>query len=124
MYRAEFKGVPEAADDACFHEALVQACAHWALIKLLSMWQIHLKERLAQGESYDSRDDIAPYQAAYARFRQQGIAYLQAFVDTAEEFEQLPTIRAAAQVVVAALLEIWPAIRPLPYFPAFRNNAD
>ncbi|MFN2285199.1 MAG: phosphotransferase [Anaerolineae bacterium] len=124
-YRAELiKGIPEAADDACFHEALVQACAHWALIKLLSMWQIHLKERLAQGASYDSRDDIAPHKAAYARFRQQGITYLQTFVDTAEEFEQLPTIRIAAQMVIAALLKIWPEIEPLPYFPAFRHNAD
>jgi hypothetical protein len=124
-YRSELiLGIPEATDDACFHDALVQACAHWALIKLLSMWQIYLKERLAQGESYDSQDDIAQHKAAYARFRQQGVAYLQRFVETAEEFEQLPTIRVAAQMVIAALLKVWPEIRPLPYFPAFMNNAD
>lgn len=123
--RAELiRGIPEAADDTCFQEALVQACAHWALIKLLSMWKIHLRERLAQGENYDSRDDIAPHKTAYARFRQQGIAYLQTFIDTAKEFEQLPTIRAAARMVIAALSKIWPEIKPLPYFPAFINNAD
>jgi hypothetical protein len=123
-YRDELtEGIPEAAYDACFQKALVQACAHWALIKLLSMWKIHLKERLADGESYDSRDDIAPHKAAYARFRQQGVAYLQTLVVTAEEFEQLPTIRTVARMVVAALSAMWPEIEPLPPFPAFTNRA-
>jgi hypothetical protein len=124
-YRTELiRGIPDAADDACFQEALVQACAHWALIKLVSMWKIHLEECLAQGELYEDRDDIAPHKAAYARFRQQGVAYLQTFIDTAAEFEQLPTIRATAQMVVGALLGVWPEIKPLPYFPAFTNGAD
>jgi hypothetical protein len=124
-YRTELTGgIPDAADDTCFQEALVQACAHWALIKLLSMWKIHLQERLAQGENYDDRDDIAPHKAAYARFRQQGVAYLQTFIDTAAEFEQLPVIRAAAQKIVAALLAIWPDIKPLPYFPAYIGGVD
>jgi hypothetical protein len=94
------------------------------LIKLLSMWQIHLKERLAQGEDYDARGDIAPHEAAYARFRQQGIAYLQTFVDTAEAFDLLPTLRATARMVIAALLTVWPEVGPLPYFPALTNHAD
>jgi len=119
-YRAELiRGFPEAADDACFQEALVQACAHWAWIKLLSMWQIHLRQRLAEGKAYEDREEIAPHKALYARFRQQGVAYLQTFVDTAAEFEQLPALRAAAERVVAALLGSWPEIQPLPYFPAF-----
>jgi hypothetical protein len=124
-YRTELiRKIPDAADDTRFQEALVQTCAHWALIKLLSMWRIHLQERLAQGESYDDRDDIAPHKAAYARFRQQGVAYLQTFIDTAAEFDQLPVIRATAQLIVAALLDIWPDIKPLPYFPAFTNGMD
>jgi hypothetical protein len=122
-YRTELvRGIPDAADDTCFQEALVQACAHWALIKLLSMWKIHLQERLAQGDDYDDRDDIAPHKAAYGRFRQQGVAYLQTFIDTAAEFEQLPVIRAAAQKIVAALLAIWPDIKPLPCFPAYTGG--
>ena len=125
VYRIQIiRGIPEAADDDCFHQALVQACAHWALVKLLSMWKIHLKERLAQGREYDSREDIAPHRAAYARFRQQGVAYLQTFVVTAEEFERLPTIRAVARMAIAALLRVWPEIGPSPYFPAFMNDPN
>ena len=122
-YRAELiRGIPDAADNACFQEALVQACAHWAWIKLVSMWQIHLRERLAEGKAYEDREEIATHKALYARFRQQGVAYLQTFVDTAAEFEQLPALRAAAERVVAALLGSWPEIQPLPYFPAFSGR--
>lgn len=62
------------------------------------------------------------HKALCARFRQQGVAYLQTFVDTATEFEQLPALRAAARRVVAALLGSWPGIQPLPYFPAFSGR--
>jgi len=124
-YRTELaRGIPGAADVPRFQEALVQACAHWAWVKLLSMWQIHLQERLAQGASYDDREDIAPDKAAYARFRQQGVSYLQTFVDTAAEFEQLATLRTTAEMLVAALSKAWPDIKPLPYFPAFAGGVD
>jgi hypothetical protein len=124
-YRAAIiRGIPKAVDHACYHKALVQACAHWALVKLLSMWRIHLKERLAEGKAYDSGEAHAAHRAGYARFRQQGVAYLQTFVATAEQFDQLPITREVARMVIAALLRVWPEIRPLPYFPAFTNGPD
>ncbi len=123
QYRTELAtGIAEAADDDCFQEALTQACAHWALIKLLSMWNIYLMGRLSQGESYNSQDDIAPHKEAYARFRQQGVAYLQIFKDTANEYDQLPIIRSVVQMVIASMVKIWPEIKPLPQFPAFTNT--
>lgn len=122
-YRTELsKGIPEAGDDNFFQAALTQACAHWALIKLLSLWEIYLKGRLSQGKSYDSQDDIALHQEAYARFCQQGIAYLHIFKDTAEDYDQLPVIRSGVQLVISALGRIWPEIKPLPLFPAFQNT--
>lgn len=109
QYRTELaKGIPEAADDDCFREVLTQACAHWALIKLLSMWEIYLKGRLSQGESYDSQGDIKSHKEAYARFRQQGVAYLQIFEETADEYARLPIIRSVVQLVFAAMVRIWP----------------
>jgi hypothetical protein len=117
------RGIPKAADDDCYREALVQACAHWALVKLLSMWRIDLKEHLSEGRACDS-ERRTPHKTGYARFRQQGVAYLQTFVVAAEEFEQLPIIRTAARGVILALLRIWPEIRPLHCFPAFVNGPD
>jgi hypothetical protein len=123
-YRTEIvRGIPQAAEDDCYREALVQACAHWALVKLLSMWRIDLKERLAEGKAYDP-EGRTPDRTGYARFRQQGVAYLQTFVVTAEEFEQLPIVRTVARRVIVALLRIWPEIRPLLCFPAFVNGPD
>lgn len=125
VYRAEIiREIPTSVVDACYHKALVQACAHWALVKLLSMWRIHLKERLVQGKAYDSGEAHSAHRAGYARFRQQGVAYLQTFVATAEQYDQLPIIRAAARKVITALLRVWPEIRLLPNFPAFTNGPD
>jgi hypothetical protein len=122
-YRAELsKGIPEAADDKHFQKALTQACAHWALIKLLSMWEIYLKERLSQGESYVFRDDMIVHQEAYARLCQQGVAYLQIFKDTAEEYDRLPVIRNTIQKVISAMIRIGPEIKSLSLFPVFHKG--
>jgi thiamine kinase-like enzyme len=124
-YRTQLaKGILEAADDKHFQKALTQACAHWALLKLLSMWEIYLKGRLSQGESYDFQDDIISHQEAYARFCQQGVAYLQIFKDTAEEYDLLPVIRHIVQMTISAIRKIWPELKPLSHFSAFQNTSN
>ncbi len=110
-YRSELeKGIPEAADQRLFREAIVQGCAHWALTKLIPWWEFDLKEGLKKGE---------PSPVGF----QKGIAHLRAFVAVSDEFDSLSAIRVTLQNVIGSLLEYCPNIEQLPYFPAFEDRA-
>jgi hypothetical protein len=53
--------------------------------------------------------------------RQRLLARLEAFVDVAEEFNQLPGLRGIAARVLHELGKLWPETDPLPLYPAFRD---
>jgi hypothetical protein len=109
VYRAELvKGCPQAQDDRIFERAVVGACGVW-LFRTLSQ---HLERALAADQTW-----------GIATMRQRLLARLEAFVDVAEEFNQLPGLRALADRVLQALGKLWPGTDPLPLYPAFRDGS-
>jgi hypothetical protein len=114
--------VPEAGDDALFTTAIVQACAHWALSKLYGLWVVYLRERLAQGEAYDRQDGRTPERVV--AFLGKVVAYIRAFLTTAEDAGQGSAVSTSLQQVVVALLTRWPSIAPLPMYPALESLGE
>jgi hypothetical protein len=109
---------PLIADDTVYQTAITQACAHHAFVKMWGFWKNYLKNRLRVGDRYEAQQGINPDRAAY--FRQMVFTYLLAFANTAEEFRQLPDLRAVIQQVMDALRREWPDLEPWPVFPAFQ----
>jgi len=111
------RAIPALGDDAVYHEALSQACAHWAFSKLIGFWRNYLRDRLENGEAWDTREGRQPERAAF--FRRMVFTYLWLTLDTLEETGQLDEIRAALERIVARLLHIWPETPLMGAFPAF-----
>jgi Ser/Thr protein kinase RdoA (MazF antagonist) len=97
--------VPEAADDERFMEAVVQACAHWALSRVRGV-----------RVTYDQKPDRTPEQIIESLGRT--VTYLRAFIATAEKAGRETALRTTLREVVDALHTRWPAIEPLPVYPA------
>ena len=110
----------EFSDDQVYSYALSQACAHWAFSKLIGVWD-YLSERLAQGESRDTRDGRPPER--YAFLRRQVFSYPRLAVMALEEFNQLPELRAVLSQIIEQLLRIWPETPLLDTYPAFGGEA-
>jgi hypothetical protein len=107
VYRAELAaGCPEAEDDHVFETALVHACAFW-VVNTLSR---HLEGALGEDRPW-----------GIATMRPRLLARLEAFIATADEFNQLPAVRGTASRLLEVLEKRWPEAPPLPLYPAFRN---
>ena len=118
-YRAEIvHASPELAEDRVFYPALVQACAHWAFVRIWGFWKSYLKNRLEIGPDYENQRNIKPENAAY--FRTMVLTYLISFIETAETFGELSSLRIIAEQVMDALRRIWPELEPWPVYPAFQ----
>ena len=52
----------------------------------------------------------------------QPLTYLLSFVETAEEFGQLPVLRVTVEQVTDALRRTWPDLEPWSLFPAFQEE--
>jgi hypothetical protein len=50
------------------------------------------------------------------------MARLEAFVTTAEEFDQLPVLRGTMNRMLGEFRNRWPETLPLPLYPAFRKG--
>jgi hypothetical protein len=117
-YRQEMAEVVSAArDDGLFAEAIARASAHWAFSKLCGFWEPYLRERLAEGESRDTRGGRAPERSAF--FRQQVFTYLRLALETLEEGNPLPVLREVLAQIVDKLMKQWPDTPYLPTYPAF-----
>jgi hypothetical protein len=109
VYRAELvKGCSQAQEDRIFERALVEACGFW----LLNTLSRHLDRALEADHTW-----------GIATMRQRLLARLEAFVDVAEEFDQLPGLRGIAGRVLQELGKLWPETDPLPLYPAFRDGS-
>ena len=107
VYRAELvKGCSPAQEDRIFERAVVEACGFW----LFSTLSRHLDGALEADHTW-----------GIATMRQRLLARLEAFVDVAEEFNQLPGLRGIAARVLHELDKLWPETDPLPLYPAFRD---
>lgn len=106
-YRTELvKGCPEAQDDRTFEHALTVVCGFWLLSSL--------SRQLAGAIEADRTWGIAT-------IRQRVLARLEAFIETAEEFHQLPAIRGTASTLLERLRTAWRDVVPLPVYPAFQR---
>jgi hypothetical protein len=107
VYRAELAaGCPEAQDDRVFETALVHACTFWVVNTL----DRHLERALGEDRPW-----------GIATMRPRLLARLEAFIATAEEFNQLPAVRGTVSRLLEVLDKRWPEAPPLPLYPAFRN---
>lgn len=106
-YRSELvKGCPEAQEDRIFEAALTTACGFW----LLSSLGRHLAPAVEADQTW-----------GIATMRQRLLARVEAFITTAEEFDQLPAVRTMASRLLEVLRSAWTEIPPLPLYPAFQR---
>ena len=106
-YRAELaKGCVEAQDDRIFETAMARVCGFWLLSTL--------GQSLARALEADRTWGIGT-------IRQRLLARLEAFIATAEEFDQLPALRGTANRLLEALHRQWGETPPLPLYPAFQR---
>jgi hypothetical protein len=106
QYRAELiQGCPAAKQDRLFEGALVTICGFWLLTTL--GW--HLERALEEDHEWGR-----------ASLRQRILARLEAFAMTAEEFGDLPALRATARRLLELLQKRWPETAQLEFYPAFR----
>ena len=106
-YRAELiKGCPEAQDDRAFEAALASVCGAWLLSSL--------SRSLTRAMEADSTWGIAT-------LRQRVLARLEAFIATAEAFDQLPALRGMAAQMLGILEKAWPDTPSLAFYPAFNR---
>jgi hypothetical protein len=107
VYRTELaKGCSDAQEDRIFERAVVEACGFW----LFNTLGRHLDGALEADHTW-----------GIATMRQRLLARLEAFVDVAEDVDQLPGLRGTASRVLEELAKRWPGTDPLPLYPAFRD---
>src|SRR5215471_639543 len=104
-YRSELgRAWPSSPVD--FDRAMVWASGRWHIL--------HVVHRLPEALAEDR-------QRGPTTLRQQVIAWLDAFADLSERFNELPALGASARALVQRLRRIWPSdVSQLPYYPAFR----
>ncbi|HEY9643441.1 MAG TPA: phosphotransferase [Coleofasciculaceae cyanobacterium] len=96
---------PSLERDSIFETALVMACGYWMLNTLTRHLEPALRNDLNWGISTT---------------RQRILARLEAFITTAQEFNQLPGLRGTASRLLDLLQQRWSGTPPLPDYPAFR----
>lgn len=108
-YQAELaKGYREAADDNLFRTAMIFAAARWNIFH--TIWRV---------------PDALPADRARGAtsLRQQVIAWLGAFSDMTDEFDQLPALGSSARRLQSRLKAWWPPeTHMIPYYFAFRDE--
>jgi hypothetical protein len=110
VYRQELvKGIPEAADDALFSEALLKVRAFWTITSVSWDWESRLKE--------DSKWGISSVW-------QRHLLRLENFARATEQVQGpmkgLPALGETAGRLASALRERWKPEEEMPLYPAFR----
>lgn len=98
---------PVAADDQNFETGLVKACGFWLLYTLMRHLEFALRKDLNWGIS---------------TIRQRILARLEAFIATAQEFNQLSGLCNTSSQLLDLLRQRWSNVLDLPFYPAFENR--
>jgi hypothetical protein len=108
-YREELVGGCAAAgEDRAYRQALVEAAARWHVF--------HVIWRVPDGLERD-------FQRGLTTFRQQLLAWLDAFVGVVDEYGLMTALGESARALGGRLRERWPAeTGQLPYYPAFTGH--
>jgi hypothetical protein len=93
--------------DSIFETALVRACGYWMLNTLARHCETALRKDLNWGISTT---------------RQRILARLEAFITTAQEFNQLPGLRGTTSRLLEHLRQQWSDVPDLPLYPAFQKK--
>ena len=99
------QGCEAARNNEAYTGAILYACAFWTLTTLATL----LANSLEQDRDW-----------GISTARQRILARLEAFVETATEFNGLPAIQADMLRILEAFRTRWRDVEPLPYYPAFR----
>ncbi|HEY9293296.1 MAG TPA: phosphotransferase [Microlunatus sp.] len=106
-YRTELiKGVPEAADDEMYDEAVSHLTAFW----LLASFEWPLADALAESHTW-----------GIASTRSRELSRLEVFIGCTRRTGRLPRLGAVAERLLAKLNQRWTDEKPLPIYPAFRT---
>jgi hypothetical protein len=107
-YRATLiQHCPSVENDSIFETALVRACGYWMSNTLTRHLESALRNDLDWGISTT---------------RQRILARLEAFITTAQEFNQLPDLRGTTSKLLERLRQQWSDVPDLPLYPAFQKK--
>jgi len=108
-YQSELaKGYKEVADDTFFHSAMITAAARWNILH--TVWRVP-----------DALQGDRPRGAT--SLRQQVVAWLNAFSEMTEEFNQMPSLGNSARRLLSRLKQLWPTeTHTIPFYSAFRKG--
>ena len=107
-YRTELiKGVPEAADDRPYDEAVSRVMAFW----LIASFEWPLADVLGESRTW-----------GIASTRSRVLSRLEVFATQAGRTRTLPALRGIAEQLLAQLRRRWTDDEPLPVYPAFRTG--
>ncbi len=110
-YRKEVsRGIPEAADDQVFAQALVEACAQVLLTMMAETW------RSSSSSLLDTTQSTPEFNFRMQRL----ITFFHAFLQTAESHQHLSSVRRVVQKIYDNTLSRWPGVEMLAYFPVFQ----
>ena len=101
--------LPAVLDDAIFGRAMTVACAYWLISSLNWLLEPVLEEDRTWG---------------IAQVRPRLLARLEVFIAASQEFDHLPGLCDLAVSVLAVLQNRWPALEPLPVYPALREQPN
>ncbi len=118
IYRAELKKKISAAADMRFDKAMVYACAFWA-IRVINWHVDELMEHdnICPSGPVESDSMWVPEENA---FRPRIFSRLGAFIDIANQHQQLPAFTRAVNTLLVHLQNKWPETRLMDHFPVFR----
>jgi hypothetical protein len=107
-YQSELaKGYTAAASDTFFQTAMINAAARWNIFH--TIWRVP-----------DALQADRP--RGLTSLRQQVLAWLNAFLEMTEEFNQMPSLGNSARRLLSRLKRLWPAeTHTIPYYSAFKN---
>jgi hypothetical protein len=98
----------QAADDSFFHAAMMAATARWNIFH--TIWRVP-----------DALEGDRP--RGLTSLRQQVVAWIDAFAEMSEEFNQMPSLGNSARRLLSRLKELWPAeTHTIPYYSAFTSG--
>lgn len=117
IYRQELKRtIPAAANDLIYNVAYVEACAYWMLKTLNHINDVWDKEEIGytgpvpKNSLWKNHENLT---------RPRIISRLQAFIDQANKYNMLPSLKEMAVKILEKIKFIWPDAKPLEVYPAF-----
>jgi len=118
IYRNELiKKIPAANHDTAYHKAYVQACAFWMLHALS-----FLEKSLSHDFKFNSgpTPELSLWNPEENLSRPRILSRLEAFIDVAIKYNQLPILRSMAEKILKEVTLRWPESKSMDMFPCYK----